>query len=123
VVNDITAPLYEAAGAKGLLAETDSFVRDATETPVDPHQYVGEYESMALAYRVIPHEKGIAVRLRGKVRFYDSDSLDESAPVPLRLIRDNHFTTGQGFITFLNPGRDGRMQHLGARRRLHKRSR
>jgi CubicO group peptidase (beta-lactamase class C family) len=122
VVDDITAPLYEAAGAKGLLADIESLAKDATQTPVDPHPYVGEYESIALAYRVVRHEKGIALRIRGKMRFYDSDTLEESAPVPLRPIRDGHFTTGQGFITFLNPGRDGRMQHLGARRRLHKRS-
>jgi len=37
-------------------------------------------------------------------------------------IRDGHFTTGQGFVTFLNPGSDGRMRHLASRRRLHKRS-
>ena len=122
VVDDITAPLYESAGATGLLAEIESLARDATQTPVDPHQYVGEYESIALAYRVVPHEKGIALTIRGKMRFYDSDTLEESAPVPLRPIRDSHFTTGQGFITFLNPGRDGRMQHLGARRRIYKRS-
>lgn len=122
VVDDITAPLYEAAGAKGLLADIESLAKDATQTPVDPHPYVGEYESIALAYRVVRHEKGIALRIRGKMRFYDSDTLEESAPVPLRQVRDGHFTTGQGFITFLNPNRDGRMQHLGARRRLHKRS-
>ena len=33
---------------------------------------------------------------------------------------DGHFTTGQEFVTFLNPGADGRMQHLASRRRLHK---
>jgi hypothetical protein len=75
-----------------------------------------------LVFRVIPHEEGIALRVRGKVRFYDTDRLEESPPVPLRPIRDGHFTTGQGFVTFLNPGADGRMQHLASRRRLHKRS-
>jgi len=77
---------------------------------------------MALAFRVIPHEQGIVLRVRGKVRFYDTDVLDESPPIRLRPIRDGHFTTGQGFVTFLNPGADGRMQHLASRRRLHKRS-
>ena len=123
VVDEITAPLYKAAGAKPLLAEADELAKRATDTRVDPHPYVGEYESVALAYRVIPHEKGIALRVRGKVRFYDTDTLEESAPVPLRPIRDGHFTTGQGFVTFLNPGIDGRMQHLAARRRLYKRTR
>jgi hypothetical protein len=38
--------------------------------------------------------------------------LEESPPLPLRPIRDGHFTTGQGFVTFLNPSADGRMEHL-----------
>jgi hypothetical protein len=65
-------------------------------------QHVGQYESVALVFRVIP--------------------LEESTPVPLRLIRDGHFTIGRSFVTFLNPGTDGRMQHLASRQRLHKRS-
>ena len=87
-----------------------------------PRPYVGEYESVTLVIRVIPHEEGIALRVRGKLRFYETDILEESPPLPLRPIRDGHFTTGQGFVTFLNPGADGRMQHLASRRRLHKRS-
>ena len=55
-------------------------------------------------------------------RLYDGDTLEESPPVPLRPIRDGHFTTGQGFVTFVNASADGRMQHLASRRRLHKRS-
>jgi hypothetical protein len=69
------------------------------------------------------HEPARLNELRGKVRFYETDSLDESPPVPLRAMRDGHFTTGQGFVTFLNPGADGRMQHIASRRRLYKRSR
>ena len=42
--------------------------------------------------------------MRPKLRFYDSDTLEESPSVPLRPIRDGHFATGQGFVTFLNPG-------------------
>jgi hypothetical protein len=71
---------------------------------------------------VIPHEEGIALRVRPKFLFYDGDTLEESPPVPLRPIRDGHFISEQGFVTFLNPGADGRMQHLVSRRRLHKRS-
>jgi CubicO group peptidase (beta-lactamase class C family) len=122
VLGDITAPLYEAAGAKPLAAVYDELEKQATDTRVDPRPYVGQYESVALAFRVIPHDEGIAVRVRGKVRFYETDTLEESPPVPLRPTRDGHFTTGQGFVTFLNPGPDGRMQHLASRRRLHKRS-
>ena len=122
VLDEITAPLYEAAGAKPLTAEYDELEKQATDTRVDPRPYVGQYESVALLLRVVPHEEGIALRVRGKVRFYETDILEESPPVPLRPIRAGHFTTGLGFVTFLNPGADGRMQHLASRRRLHKRS-
>jgi CubicO group peptidase (beta-lactamase class C family) len=122
VLDDITVPLYEASGATPLPAQYDELEKQATDTRVDPRPYVGQYESVAVAFRVIPHEEGIALRVRGKVRFYETDTLEESPPLPLRPIRDGHFTTGQGFFTFLNPGADGRMQHLAARRRLHKRS-
>jgi hypothetical protein len=105
-----------------LAVEYDELEKQATDTRVDPRPYVGQYESVALVFRVIPHQEGIALRVRGKVRFYETDTLEESPPVPLRPIRDGHFTTGQGFVTFLNPGADGRMQHLASRRRLHKRS-
>ena len=43
-----------------------------------------------------PYEEGIAIRVRGKVRFYETDFMDESPPVKLRPMRDGHFTTGQG---------------------------
>ena len=121
--DDVLAPLYEAASAKPPGADYDQLEKQATDSRVDPDAYVGEYESVTLVLRVIPHEKGIALRVRGKLRFYETDRLEESPPLPLRLIRDGHFTTGQGFVTFLNPGADGRMQHLASRRRLHKRSR
>jgi hypothetical protein len=71
---------------------------------------------------VVPYDDGIALRLRGKVRFYETDVLEESPPMPLRPIRDGLFTTGQGFVTYLNPGADGQAQHLAARRRLYRRT-
>jgi len=120
--DDIIEPLYEAAMAKPPGADYDELEKQATDTPVDPAPYVGDYESVTLVLRVIQHEKGIALRVRGKVRFYETDILEESPPLPLRPIRDGHFTTGQGFVTFLNPGADGRMQHMASRRRLHRRS-
>ena len=45
-----------------------------------------------------------------------------AAPRLLRRIREGHFTTGQGFVTFLNPDAAGRMQHLASRQRLLKRT-
>src|SRR5438552_18916950 len=129
VLDEMTAPLFEAAGIAGaakplgLGLDATELAKQGTDTRVDPHPYVGQYESVALVFRVIPHEEGIALRVRLKLLFYDGDTLEESPPLPLRPIRDGHFTTGQGFVTFLNPGADGRMQHLLSRRRLHKRSR
>ena len=73
----------------------DELEKQATDTRVDPRPYVGEYESVALVFRVIPHEDGIALRVRGKVRFYETDTLEESPPLPLRPMGDGHFTTGQ----------------------------
>jgi CubicO group peptidase (beta-lactamase class C family) len=123
VVNDILAPLYDAAGAKAFGADAAELAKHATDRSVDPQAYVGHYDSVALAYRVIPHENGIAVRTRLKIRYYDTDTLEESAPVALLPIRDGHFlATKGGFFSFLNPGADGRMQHLATGFRLHKRS-
>jgi CubicO group peptidase (beta-lactamase class C family) len=122
VLNEITGPFYEAAGAKPFVAEADDLAKLATDAPVNPHPYVGEYQSVALAFRVIPQDEGIALRVRPKVLFYDGDTLEESPAVPLRPIRDGHFISRQGFVTFLNPSADGRMQHLVSRRRLHRRS-
>jgi hypothetical protein len=95
--------------------------RQATDTRVDPQPYVGEYESVALGVSC-DSARRIALRMRPKLLYYDGDTLEESPPLPLRPIRDGLFTTGRGFVTFLNPGADGRMQHLASRRRLHKRS-
>ena len=122
VLDDVTAPLYAAAGAKPFQADALELEKHATDTRVDSHPYVGQYESVVLVFRVIPHEDGIALRVRPKVRLYDGDTLEESPPVPLRPIGDSHFATGQRFVTFLNPGADGRMRHVASRLRLHKRS-
>ena len=75
-----------------------------------------------LVLRVIPYGDGIALRVRPKMRLYETDTLYESPPDPLRLIGDGHFWSGQRFVTFLNPGADGRMRHVASRLRLHKRS-
>ena len=122
VLNDITAPLYEAAGAKPFQAEAEEVAKRATATRVDPRPYVGDYESTVVVLRVVPHEEGIALRVRMKMLFYDGDTLDESPPFPLRPMGDGHFASDQHFVTFLNPGADGRMQHAASRRRLHKRN-
>src|SRR6185436_21098619 len=42
VADEITAPLYEAAGAKPLGAELDELAKQATDTRIDPSPYVGQ---------------------------------------------------------------------------------
>jgi CubicO group peptidase (beta-lactamase class C family) len=123
VVGDITAPLYQAAGAKPFQADSLELEKQATDTRVNPYSYVGEYESVALVFRVIAYENGIALRERPKMRLYETDTLEESPPAPLRPMGDGHFTSAQRFVTFLNPDATGRMQHLASRLRLYKRSR
>jgi CubicO group peptidase (beta-lactamase class C family) len=122
VAGDITAPLYQAAGAKPFQAEALELEKRATDTRVNPYAYAGEYENGTLAVRVIPYEDGIALRTRPKMRLYETDTLDETGPDPLRPMGDGHFTSARRFITFINPDADGRMQHVASRLRLHKRS-
>ena len=75
--------LFEAAGiggaAKplGLGLDATELAKQATDTRVDPHPYVGQYESVALAYRVIPNQEGIALTVRRKLLYYDGDTRDE----------------------------------------------
>jgi hypothetical protein len=114
--------LYQAAGAKPFQADAPELIRRATETRVNSAPYIGEYENVTLVLRVIPYGDGIALRVRPKMRLYETDTLAESPPDPLRQIGDGHFWSGQRFVTFLNPSADGRMQHVASRLRLHKRT-
>ena len=75
-----------------------------------------------LGFRCVAERKQVPGRVRPKMRLYETDTLDESPPDPLRLIGDGHFWSGQRFVTFLNPSADGRMQHVASRLRLHKRT-
>lgn len=122
VLADITAPLYEAAGATPFQADALELEKRATGTRVDARPYVGEYESVALVLRVIPFGDGIALRVRPRMRLYETDTLEESSPDQLRPMGDGHFTSAQRFVTFLNPGADGRMTHVASRLRLYKRT-
>jgi hypothetical protein len=110
-VGDITAPLYQAASAKPFQAEALELEKQATDTRVNPDRYVGEYENVALKFRVIPYGDGIALRERPKMRLYETDTLEESPPDPLRPMGDGHFTSARRFVTFINPEADGRMRY------------
>jgi len=122
LLNELSAPLFEAAGAAPLGADAVALAKQATDDPVDPAPYVGTYEAVASITRVVRHERGIAARFRSKHRFYDNVTLEESDPVPLRPIREGHFALGPGVVTFLNPGRDGRMEHFATAGRLLRRT-
>ena len=122
VMNEIAEPVVAAAGGRLLGADAADLARQATDAPVDPRPYVGTYESIMALWRIVPHGNGIALRTRQKVRFYDSDSLEESPPVPLRPIRDHQFALGLGVMTFLNPRADARMEHLASGARLRRRT-
>ena len=121
VALDITAPLYEAAGARPFQAAALEAEKDATSTEVDPHAYVGQYESQALTLRVVPYGDGIALRVRPKMRLYETDTLEESPPDQLRPMGEGHFTSARRFVTFLNSDANGRMQHIASRLRLYRR--
>jgi hypothetical protein len=88
VANDITAPFYEAAGARPFQSAALELEKYATTTQVDPHAYVGQYESVALALRVIPYGDGIALLVRPKMRLYETNTLEESPPDQLRPMGD-----------------------------------
>ncbi|MEZ4587999.1 MAG: serine hydrolase domain-containing protein [Gemmatimonadales bacterium] len=120
-LNEISVPLFEAAGAEPLGLDAVALAKQATDDPVDPAPYAGSYETIASATRIVPHGNGIAARLRSKARYYDNISLEETPPVPLRPIRDGHFALGPSVVTFLNPDARGRMQHLASGGRLLKR--
>jgi CubicO group peptidase (beta-lactamase class C family) len=122
VIGEISAPLFGAAGAKPVGSDAVELAKQATDAPVDPRPYVGLYEAVASASRVVAHEKGIALRPRQKFLAYDVGTLEETAPIPLRPIRDGHFALGQGVVTFLNPERDGRMRHIASGGRLQRRT-
>lgn len=118
VINEIAAPLLAGIGAEPLGSDATRLLKDATDAPVDPKPYLGRYESLATANRIVEHGNGIALRTRSKFKIYDQTSVEESPPVPLRPIREGHFAVGASVLTFLEPGPDGRMKYLALGGRL-----
>jgi CubicO group peptidase (beta-lactamase class C family) len=122
VVNEIISPILEAvAKIRPLGSEARALVSRASNAPVDPGRFVGQYEGAVTAVRVIPHGNGIALTSRSKFMIYDSSSLVESAPIPLRPIEGTTFAMGSSPLRFVNPGSDGRMGHIAMSGRLVKR--
>jgi hypothetical protein len=92
VVDEITAPLYEAAGAKPFGADAVDLERQATDARVDPHPYVGQYESVALVFRVLPREgdraAGAPQATILRQRHTGRVAANSAAPDPRRPLRD-----------------------------------
>ncbi len=122
VVNAIASPVLEAvAQIPPLGSATAELVKQATDAPVEPTPYAGQYESAATVVRVIPHGAGIGLTSRSKFMVYDNTNLKETPPVPLRPIGGGRFALGQAAIGFVNPLPDGRMEHLAMSGRLLRR--
>jgi hypothetical protein len=63
----------------------------------------------------------MALSIRSRFRFYDSSSLEEGPPIPLRPISGDRFAFGESALGFVNPASDGRMDYLAMAGRLLKR--
>jgi hypothetical protein len=84
----------------------------ATDAPVDPAPYAGQYESIATVVRVIKQGNGIALQMENKFKYYETMSLEPGPLVPLRPIGDGRFAMGQGVVWFFDPDAGGQMRLL-----------
>jgi CubicO group peptidase (beta-lactamase class C family) len=122
VTAELVRPLVESWGGRIASDVAADLVKQATDAPVDPAPYVGTYEGIATAVRIIPQGTGIALTTRSKFKIYDSTSLAETKPVVLRPIKDGQFALGTAVISFVNPDRAGKMGHIAMGGRLAKRT-
>jgi len=123
IENPIVSPILEAvAGMKPLGSDWAALLKKATDAPVDPGPYVGQYENITTVARVVPHRNGIGYVSRSKFASYDTSVTKEPPPVPLRPIGAGLFALGSsGQVGFINPDASGKMGHLGIGGRLLKR--
>ena len=102
---------------------------------IDANKYVGVYENIMYRYRISRTRSGVELSKQAKFAEYDSISTEATPPARLIPLGDENFIlepdaetlTGlhdpRGRIfAFLNPGADGRMQHLGNFLRLYRRA-
>lgn len=123
VINAVASPVLEAAARITPLGKAIAdLVGRATDAPVDPKPYLGQYESAATVVRIVPHGNGIGLTSRSKFMIYDVTSLTESPPAALRPIDQGRFALGPTALGFVNPRPDGRMGHLAMSGRLLKRT-
>lgn len=117
LIEEIATPiLLEAAHISAAdlnpLHSLQDLVRQATDAPVDPDPYVGQYDCVASTIRVVKHGNGIAQRTQNKFKYYETMSLEPSELVPLRPIGGGRFAAGGGVVWFLNPDASGKMQGI-----------
>jgi len=117
------SPIFEAvAGMKPLGSATAELLKKATDAPVDPVPYVGQYESIVTSARVVALGSGIGYVSRSKFAVYDTSVTKEPPPAPLRPIGAGLFAFGaSGLIGFVNPDPSGKMGQVAVGGRLLRR--
>jgi hypothetical protein len=115
VIEEIAEPiLQEVAHLSAADLNPGNLMRglaqQATDAPVDPAPYVGQYESIASIVRVVKQGNGIAQQMQNKFKYYETMSLEPSPLVPLRPIGRGRFAAGQGVVWFFDPDASGQMR-------------
>jgi CubicO group peptidase (beta-lactamase class C family) len=115
VIEEVAEPiLQEAAHLSAADLNPVNLMRglaqQATDAPVDPAPYVGQYESVATIVRVVEQGNGIAQQMQNKFKYYETMSLEPGPLVPFRPIGGGRFAAGAGVVWFFNPDASGKMR-------------
>jgi hypothetical protein len=119
-----------ATGVEPLSSERLPYI----DIDIDPSLYTGTYESIAVENHVVEKNGKLAVSFRAKFALYDSTSLEKSPEVPIKPVGKHAFAIAlpggggssriapQTVLTFVNPMKDGRMEHVANGGRLYRRT-
>jgi len=123
VDSTLVSPVFETvAKMKPLGTAWTELLAKATDAPVDPQPYVGQYESILTTVRVVALGDGIGYVSRSKFAIYDTSVTKDPPAVPLRPIGGGRFSLGaSGVVGFVNPDASGKMGHLAVAGRLLRR--
>ena len=84
---------------------------------------LGAYENVCAGIRILPHGDGIAIVTQLKHKIYETDTLEETPPEPMRPLGEDHFDLGDsGSLSFVNHDATGIPQHIAMHGRLYKRT-
>jgi CubicO group peptidase (beta-lactamase class C family) len=119
VIEEISEPiLQEAAHLSAADLNPGNLMKglsqQATDAPVDPAPYVGQYESIATIVRVVKHGNGLAQQMQNKFKYYETMSLEPGPLVPLRPIGGARFAAGGGVLWFFDPDANGKMRLINS---------